>query len=140
MAYQCFNILPFDNFQDYVGSIETVYQKEQVFKDIILGKPVQYRTNFPLSSPIPTVSKIVVNGRTVCETNVATPERMYTKINLEHTLYTIQEQKRLDYVDTNPIRNIDIDDRGENTLEIIYARPTRKGRQFHFYDSDVIFL
>ena len=86
------------------------------------------------------MTKILVNSRSLCQTNTAAPEGVYTKIQLEHTLYTVQEKKRLYYVDTNPIRNINIDDRGENTLEIVYARPTRKGRKFEFYDSNVIFL
>ncbi|XP_055641651.1 serine protease gd-like isoform X2 [Toxorhynchites rutilus septentrionalis] len=76
-----------------LGSINQVKSLSATSGDIARGKPAQYRVNFPLPYPLPTVLSIQLNGNTIC-----TGQRhqgISTVIKLEKVLNTgLQSEAR----------------------------------------------
>lgn len=54
-------------FQNYFGKIELVSTRSLILQDILARRPVRYRVRFPLPDPIPKLSAIILNGRTICQ-------------------------------------------------------------------------
>lgn len=51
--------------QTYIGRIETIGQG-QLLQNFNRGVPLNYRVNFPVTSPLPRLTGIIVNGELLC--------------------------------------------------------------------------
>lgn len=79
--------------QNNLGNIDLIKSVGATFDDIARGKPAQYRVNFPLSYPLPTVLFIILNGNVICSGQ--RPRGLSTVIKLEKVLHTgFQSQLR----------------------------------------------
>lgn len=53
-----------------VGKIRVPQDTEEVINNILSGRPILYRINFPFSSPLPKVVNIDFNGESICRGDV----------------------------------------------------------------------
>ncbi|KAL9696847.1 hypothetical protein quinque_000288 [Culex quinquefasciatus] len=49
-----------------IGSIETVGENRALFEQIAKGRGVSYRVNLPSQNPLPRLTKLTLNGATLC--------------------------------------------------------------------------
>ncbi|KAL1400708.1 hypothetical protein pipiens_007213 [Culex pipiens pipiens] len=52
--------------QTNIGSIETVGENRALFEQIAKGRGVSYRVNLPSQNPLPRLTKLTLNGATLC--------------------------------------------------------------------------
>lgn len=52
-------------FQTYIGQIEAI-GNDQLLQNFNRGEPLQYRVHFPVTSPLPRLTSIAVNGNVMC--------------------------------------------------------------------------
>ncbi|XP_045503356.1 serine protease gd-like isoform X1 [Colias croceus] len=73
----------------YVGSIQLLYPERNVLQDFNRGAPIDYRVNFPVSSPVPRLTGLSANDNLICYGIGDSPGhgRYVTMISLQHALY-----------------------------------------------------
>ncbi|XP_053694189.1 uncharacterized protein LOC128742035 [Sabethes cyaneus] len=69
----------------YVGSIETIGESRQLLDQITKGRGVSYRVNLPIQDPLPRLTKLTLNGRTLCS-GTAEKANFVTEVKLRHQL------------------------------------------------------
>ncbi|KAI4495652.1 hypothetical protein M0802_008487 [Mischocyttarus mexicanus] len=69
----------------YFGRIELFKSKDESARDIHQGRPLFYVVHFPLTSPLPVLTKLWLNGELYC-TGPPTSGRYITTITLIYTL------------------------------------------------------
>ncbi|XP_058824269.1 uncharacterized protein LOC131684978 [Topomyia yanbarensis] len=69
----------------YVGSIETIGDNRQLIDQISSGYGVSYRVNLPIQNPLPRLTKLTLNGRTLCS-GPSEKGNFVTEVNLRHFL------------------------------------------------------
>ncbi|XP_023717855.1 serine protease gd isoform X2 [Cryptotermes secundus] len=76
--------------KQYVGALKLLENENEVWRRINLGdrRPIQFHLYFPLSWPLPLVRSITSNENVICIGN--TPNKILTKVSLEHILYPIR--------------------------------------------------
>lgn len=74
---------------NYVGRLEPIGSKLDILQEANQGHPINYRVHFPVSSPLPRLTLLQVNGNVVCygPGDIANPGSYVTTISLHHTLY-----------------------------------------------------
>ncbi|XP_055541194.1 serine protease gd-like [Wyeomyia smithii] len=97
-----------------VGSITLVKSRENTFDDIGRGLPAQYRINFPLQNPLPTVLSISLNDRTIC-TGHRNYGRNIRALCWKHTWYTQLLSQKINQAGSLP-----------SSSEKFSSMPTRK--------------
>ncbi|XP_055614321.1 uncharacterized protein LOC129760691, partial [Uranotaenia lowii] len=70
-------------FQNYVGSIETIGENRQLIEQLGKGRGISYRVNLPIQDPLPRLTKLTLNGRTIC-TGPGEKSDFVTEVNLRH--------------------------------------------------------
>ncbi|CAB3222120.1 unnamed protein product [Arctia plantaginis] len=75
-------------FSDYYGSLELANERFAL-RDYNQGSPMRYRVHFPVTSPLPRVTWLAVNGETICAGpgDVLRPNRYLTTFSLQHTSF-----------------------------------------------------
>jgi hypothetical protein len=56
----------FNVFQNYYGKISLLKDTNSAVNDVKNGYPLQYRVDFPLQSPLPKPTAIILNDRQLC--------------------------------------------------------------------------
>ncbi|CAK1541737.1 unnamed protein product [Leptosia nina] len=74
---------------NYVGSISHNGKELNVLQDFNRGVPIQYRVNFPVTSPLPRLTGLSANDIPLCygSGDVPAPGQYVTTISLQHSLF-----------------------------------------------------
>ncbi|XP_050667416.1 serine protease gd-like [Leptidea sinapis] len=73
---------------NYVGSIELIGNELSSLQNFKRGAAINYRVNFPVSSPLPRLTGLSVNDNLLCFALAERPGGQYiTTISLQHTLF-----------------------------------------------------
>ncbi|KOB65211.1 Uncharacterized protein OBRU01_23054 [Operophtera brumata] len=72
----------------YIGRIEAI-GNDQLLQMFNRGVPLQYRVHFPVTSPLPRLTSIAVNGNTLCygPGDVPGPNQYVTTLSLDHKIF-----------------------------------------------------
>ncbi|KAG6449751.1 hypothetical protein O3G_MSEX006202 [Manduca sexta] len=75
-------------FSSYVGRIEPI-GNERALLNFNRGEPLTYRVHFPVMSPLPRLTHLIVNGNVLCygSGDIPGPNQYVTTISLEHMLF-----------------------------------------------------
>ncbi|XP_052738764.1 serine protease gd-like isoform X1 [Bicyclus anynana] len=73
----------------YAGSIVPVGSELHLLQEFNRGAPLQYRVNFPVVSPVPKLTALIVNDNVVCygPGDPLTPGQYVSTISLRHMLF-----------------------------------------------------
>ncbi|XP_038215084.1 serine protease gd-like [Zerene cesonia] len=73
----------------YVGNIQLLSQELNVLQDFNRGAPIDYRVNFPVSSPLPRLTGLSANDNLLCygSGDIPGPAQYVTTISLQHSLF-----------------------------------------------------
>uniref|UniRef100_W8CEB5 Serine protease gd n=1 Tax=Ceratitis capitata TaxID=7213 RepID=W8CEB5_CERCA len=71
---------------NYFGRLSLYEDQQTTFNNLANGLPVSYRVDFPLVNVVPKLTRIDVNGVTVCAADEYPPPS--TALDLQHTLQT----------------------------------------------------
>nr|XP_034827617.1 serine protease gd-like isoform X2 [Maniola hyperantus] len=73
----------------YAGSIVPVGSELHLLQDFNRGVPLEYRVNFPVVSPVPQLTALMVNDNVVCygPGDTPAPGQYVTTISLQHMLF-----------------------------------------------------
>ncbi|XP_045771149.1 serine protease gd-like isoform X1 [Maniola jurtina] len=98
----------------YAGSIVPVGSELHLLQDFNRGVPLQYRVNFPVASPVPQLTALIVNDNVVCygPGDSPAPGQYVTTISLQHMLFFKSETNGL-----HPVHN----QHQTQRPEVIYA-------------------
>lgn len=72
---------------EYVGSIEAIGDNRQLLDQISKGRGVSYRVNLPIQNPLPRLTKLSLNGKTLC-TGQSEKGGFVTETTLRHLFRT----------------------------------------------------
>ncbi|XP_014209478.1 serine protease gd-like [Copidosoma floridanum] len=70
----------------YTGHLELAQSRDQTIKSLQQGLPIFYKLHFPVQTPMPVVTNILLNGMEYCSGSPAVGPAV-TSINFEHSLY-----------------------------------------------------
>ncbi|XP_075983751.1 serine protease gd-like isoform X2 [Anticarsia gemmatalis] len=75
-------------YSNYVGRIDAE-DNTRLLQKYNRGVPVSYRVHFPVTSPLPRLTAITVNGDTICygPGDVPRPNQYVTTLSLQHTSF-----------------------------------------------------
>lgn len=75
-------------FSNYVGRLEA-QDSNHLLQRYNRGQPVSYIVHFPITSPLPKLTALTVNGDTVCygQGDVPRPNTYVTTLSLQHTSF-----------------------------------------------------
>ncbi|XP_052751870.1 serine protease gd-like [Galleria mellonella] len=72
----------------YVGKLEPI-GSSQILQNYNRGAPIMYRIHFPVTSPLPRLTSLQVNGNLLCygPGDVVVPNRYISTISLQHIIF-----------------------------------------------------
>ena len=66
MTKKILNLNFYITLQSFAGSIQPIGSEMYLLQNFNRGVPLQYRVNFPTTSPLPKLVKLTVNDNVIC--------------------------------------------------------------------------
>lgn len=64
-----------DILQRFMGDLSLYHDTQTTIDELSRGSKIKYRIRFPNTTPLPTVTQIIYNGRTYCSESISKSDR-----------------------------------------------------------------